>query len=69
MMFDIGEKGWVKDDEEFDFVEGIVQRVFTDEETVLVTYETNYYYKEREFTFTELEEFHDIMFETASWAY
>ena len=68
-MFDVGEKVWVKDNEEFDFVEGIVQRVFTDEGTVLVTYETNYYYKEREFTFAELEKFHDIMFETATWAY
>ena len=66
-MFDVGEKVWVRDEDEFDFVEGTVQRVFTDEGTALVTYETDYYYKEREFTFAELEEFHDIMLETASW--
>lgn len=69
MQFYVGEKIWVRDEEECDFYEAIVQSVSPKEQTALVTYETDYYYKEREIPFAELERVHDLMLETADWAY
>ena len=68
MQFHIGEIAWVRDDEdESDFYRATVQSVSLKEQTALVTYETDHYYKEREITFEELEKIQDLMFETASW--
>lgn len=67
MQFHIGEIVWVRDDEdESDFYRATVQSVSLKEQTALVTYETDHYYKEREITFEELEKIQDLMFETAS---
>lgn len=71
MEFAIGQKVMVRDDTGF-FVEAEIVNVFVESSTALVTYEDDYHYHEREFTFEQLrewqEEWRDLSLETVSWA-
>ena len=71
MEFAIGQKVMVRDEVDELFVEAEIVNIFVESSTALVTYEDDYHFHEREFTFAQLrewqEEWDDVSMETKSW--
>lgn len=71
MEFAIGQKVMIRDEVDELFVEAEIVNIFVESSTALVTYEDDYHFHEREFTFDQLrewqEEWDDVSMETRSW--